>query len=216
METTDTVGLILRAVVGATMLAHGYNHWRGPGGIAGTERWFGGIGLRPPRMHALASVAVELAAGAALLIGLLTPLAAAAVVGTMVVAGLTAHRGNGFFVFKDGYEYVLVLAVVSVCLSALGPGKISLDHALGTVVDGPTGAAIAGLLGLIGGLALLATCWRPNREKAAATTEGQNAHPDSTRAGDLSQGEPSRRHQPGGVRNRHYTSTRLIRGKKRW
>jgi putative oxidoreductase len=122
-------------------------------------------------MHALASVAVELATGAALLAGLLTPLAAAGVVGTMLVAGLAAHRGNGFFVFKDGYEYVLLIAAVCVCLGALGPGKISLDHALGVVVDGPAGAAIAGLAGAAGGLALLAACWRPNKEKAKAAAD---------------------------------------------
>jgi putative oxidoreductase len=118
-------------------------------------------------VHALASVAVELAAGAALLAGLLTSLAAAGVVGTMVVAGLAAHRGNGFFVFKDGYEYVLVITAVCVCLGALGPGRVSLDHALGIVVDGPAGAAVAGLAGALGGLALLAACWRPNRAESA-------------------------------------------------
>ncbi|HEX2264314.1 MAG TPA: DoxX family membrane protein [Pseudonocardiaceae bacterium] len=38
----------------------------------------------------------ELAVGTALAIGLLIPLTAAFVVGTMVAAGVTAHRRNGF------------------------------------------------------------------------------------------------------------------------
>jgi putative oxidoreductase len=165
VEALDAVGLALRAVLGITMIAHGYNHWRGPGGLAGTARWFDGLGLRPARLHALASVLVEFASGGALLVGLLTPLAAGAIVGTMVVAGLAAHRRNGFFVFKEGYEYVLLIAVVCVCLAAAGPGSVSLDHALGIVQDGGTGAAIAAVAGLGGGLGLLAASWRPNREQ---------------------------------------------------
>lgn len=164
MEALDAVGLALRVVLGIIMIAHGYNHWRGPGGLAGTARWFDGLGLQPARLHALASVLVEFGAGGALLIGLLTPVAAGAIVGTMVVAGLAAHRGNGFFVFKEGYEYVLLIAVVCVCLAAAGPGRVSLDHALGIVLDGRAGAAIAVVAGLGGGLGLLAASWRPSRE----------------------------------------------------
>ena len=38
-------------------------------------------------------------------------------ISVMLVAGLLAHRENGFFVFRDGYEYVLVLAVACLALS---------------------------------------------------------------------------------------------------
>ena len=44
-------------------------------------------------------------------LGFLTPLGCAAIISVMLVAGLLAHRKNGFFVFKDGYEYVLLIAV---------------------------------------------------------------------------------------------------------
>ncbi|GEM_PF-4388555 len=47
---------------------------------------------------------------------------------------------------------------------------ISLDHVLGIVVDGPTGAAIAGPPGLIGGLAPLATCWRRGKKQDGETS----------------------------------------------
>jgi putative oxidoreductase len=40
-----TALLLVRVVVGVTMLAHRYNHWRGGGKIAGTGRWFAGLGL---------------------------------------------------------------------------------------------------------------------------------------------------------------------------
>jgi len=39
--------LLIRVAVGVTMVMHGYNHWRGGGKIAGTARWFSGLGPRP-------------------------------------------------------------------------------------------------------------------------------------------------------------------------
>jgi len=79
--------LLLRVVVGVTMMLHGYNHWRGGGKIAGTARWFSGLGLRYGVRQAWLSVVTELGAGFLLVIGLLTPLACAAVISVMLVAG---------------------------------------------------------------------------------------------------------------------------------
>ena len=78
-----------------------------------------------PVLQAWLSVLTEIAAGALLVLGLLTSFAAAAVISVMLVAGLLAHRTNGFFVFKEGYEYVLVLGVVAlsvVTFAAAPPG----------------------------------------------------------------------------------------------
>ncbi len=174
MESVDGAALLIRVVVGVTMVAHGYNHVWGGGGLAGTARWFGSLGMRPPKLHALLSGAGELAAGAALVLGLLTPLACAFIVGTMVVAGITAHRKNGFFVFRDGYEYVLVLAVTSAALALLGPGSLSVDRLAGLDEDlsGGVGLAIAAGAGVIGALALLAATWRPGAVEAAEEAAG--------------------------------------------
>lgn len=163
MSVADTAALLLRLAVGLTMMAHGYNHLWGGGGLAGTTRWFSSLGLRPPKLHAVLSGAGELAAGAALVIGLLTPLAAAFVVGTMVVAGVTTHRRHGFFVFKEGYEYVLMIAVVCAVIGLLGPGAVSVDHLLGLadVFDGVATLALTVALGVLGAAALLAAAWRP-------------------------------------------------------
>jgi putative oxidoreductase len=163
MTTVDIAALVLRLLVGLTMAAHGYNHVFGGGGLAGTTRWFASMGLRPAKVHAMLSGAGELACGLGLVVGLLTPLCAAFVVGTMTVAGIAVHRKNGFFVFKDGFEYVLVLAVACVVLGLLGPGVASVDHLLGldTTLDGGVGVAIAGGAGVLGAIGLLAACWRP-------------------------------------------------------
>ncbi|MEV5831654.1 DoxX family protein [Spirillospora sp. NPDC052242] len=163
--------LAVRLVVGATMIAHGYNHWRGGGRIAGTAGWFSGLGLRHGTLQAWLSVLTEIGAGALLILGLLTPLACAAIVSVMLVAGLLAHRSNGFFVFKDGYEYVLVLAVVCVALAALGPGTISVDAAADIEITGWAGGGIALGVGVAATAGLLAVFWRPEREPAAQPEE---------------------------------------------
>jgi putative oxidoreductase len=41
----------------------------------------------------------------------------------MTVAGLTDHRGKGFFIFKCGWEYVGFVGAVAVALAFLGPGR---------------------------------------------------------------------------------------------
>jgi putative oxidoreductase len=158
--------LLLRVVVGLTMIAHGTNHWRGGGRIEGTARWFSGLGLRYGRLQAWMSVVTEIGAGALLVLGLFTPLACAAVISVMLIAGVLAHRPNGFFVFKDGYEYVLVLSVVCLALATLGPGRFSVDSAAGITVTGWAGGGIALGVAVVATAGMLATFWRPQPKKA--------------------------------------------------
>jgi putative oxidoreductase len=165
MSGAATLALLLvRWTVGATMLLHGLNHWRGGGRIEGTARWFGGLGLRHGRLQAWMSVLTEIGAGLLLAAGLFTSLACAAVVSVMLIAGLLAHRRNGFFVFKDGYEYVLMLAVISLALAALGPGRWSVDAAAGIEVTGWAGAGIALGVAVASTTGMLAAFWRPRAE----------------------------------------------------
>jgi putative oxidoreductase len=167
--------LLVRVVVGFTMMAHGYNHWRGGGKIAGTARWFSGLGLRLGTLQAWMSVVTELGAGFLLIVGLLTPLACAAVISVMLIAALLAHRPNGFFVFKDGYEYVLVLSVVSLALATLGPGRFSLDNAFGSEITGWAGGGIALGVAVVATAGLLATFYRPQPQAAATADETATA-----------------------------------------
>jgi putative oxidoreductase len=157
----DTALLLVRATVGVTMMVHGYNHWRGGGKIAGTARWFSGLGLRCGTLQAWMSVITELGAGLLLLAGLATPLACAAVISVMLIAGLLEHRKNGFFVFRDGYEYVLALSVVSLVLATLGPGRASLDDATGIAVTGWAGGGIALGVAVVATAGMLVTFYRP-------------------------------------------------------
>ena len=159
--------LLLRIAVGVTMIAHGYNHIWGGGKIAGTGRWFESLGLRPGILHAWMASLVELGAGTMLILGLLTPLAAAGVVGVMMVAILTVHRFNGFFIFRpgEGWEYTGNLTMAGLALGAAGAGEWSLDKAIGFSVNGWVGLAIAAIGGIGGAVLLLAIFWRPPARK---------------------------------------------------
>ena len=180
LDAVNLVLLVLRCGIGAVMLAHGLNHIYGGGKIAGTAGWFESLGMRPGRVHAWLASLSEVAGGIALVLGLLTPLGGAAVVGVMLVAWITNHRGNGFFIFRpgEGWEYVMTLTLIGFALAVVGPGEWSLDEALDLNPDlmGVTGLLIA-LVGGAGGAALLlATSWRP--ERPTATPAQGDAAPD--------------------------------------
>lgn len=162
----DLVSALLRVSLGAVFIAHGWNHGFGGGGLAGTTGWFESIGLRPAKVHAAMSVYLEIAAGLALVVGLLVPLAAAAAIGVMVTAFVTVHRTNGFFIFKEGYEYVLVLVAALTATAILGAGEWSLDHLLDLDRSGWEYGAGALAAGVLGSLAMLAVCWRPPHREA--------------------------------------------------
>jgi putative oxidoreductase len=167
MIEVDIASVVLRLALAVTMVAHGWNHAFGGGGLAGTARWFDSIGIRPGRVHAFFATMTELGAGTLLAAGLLTPLCAGAVVGTMVVALVANHLKNGFFIFRpgEGYEYVLFITLASVALSALGGGRLSLDHAFGMddALEGWAGLCTAVSLGVGGAALLLTSSWRPRR-----------------------------------------------------
>jgi putative oxidoreductase len=163
--------LILRVIVGIVMLAHGYNHVFRGGKIEGTGRWFESLGMKPGKLHAWLASITELAVGPMLIFGFLTPLAAAGVVGVMLVALITNHLKNGFFIFRpgEGYEYVLTLACVGLSIGAIGAGEWSIDDAIDLDWTGWTGLAITAVAGIGGALLLLAVFWRPEKKDPAAT-----------------------------------------------
>ncbi|MGH8862749.1 MAG: DoxX family protein [Jatrophihabitantaceae bacterium] len=171
VEASDVALVVLRASLGIVFLAHGYNHIFGGGKITGTARWFDGLGMKPGILHAWFASLTELGAGALLIVGFLTPLACAGIVGTMLVALITNHLRNGFFIFRpgEGYEYVVTLTLTGIGLGGIGAGRISIDHAIGWFDPaGWIGLAIAAGAGVIGALGLLVMFWRPQQTASAA------------------------------------------------
>jgi putative oxidoreductase len=159
----DIAAFILRVALGVVMFAHGWNHTFRGGRLPGVARWFSSIGFRAPRLQAALASYTELAVGPMLVAGVLTPLAAAGVVGVMLVALVANHLKNGYFIFRpgEGYEYVLTLLLAALALGALGAGGWSVDEAIGLEVDGWAGLAVAAGFGGGLGLATLAGFWRP-------------------------------------------------------
>lgn len=164
----DLALLLFRCGLGAVMLAHGINHIWGGGKIAGTAGWFASMGMRPPLVQAWLASITEIGAGALLVVGLFTPVGGAGLVGTMAVAFVINHRGNGFFIFRpgEGWEYVMTLGLCGIAIGTLGAGGWSLDRAIGLDDDliGVPGLLLSGVLGVVGAVAVLVSCWRPDSE----------------------------------------------------
>src|SRR3954468_14161808 len=130
----DIALFVLRVVVGLFFAGHGAQKLFGSfggHGLAGTAGFFESLGMRPGRRHASAAGAAELGAGILLVLGLLTPLAAALVIAVMTVAILTVHLKAGPWASDGGYEYNATLIAIAFALAGAGPGEISLDDAIG-------------------------------------------------------------------------------------
>jgi putative oxidoreductase len=164
-SSVDAALLLARIALGSVFVAHGVNHIIGGGKIAGTARWFEGLGMRPGIVHAWTASLTEIGSGLLVIAGLLTPLGGAGIVGVMVVAWITNHLKNGFFIFRpgEGWEYVMVLTVLGVVIGTVGPGSWSVDghvQFLSKLLGWP-GFAISLGGGTVGAALLLALFWRP-------------------------------------------------------
>ena len=170
--------LLLRLTVGSLFIGHGTQKllgWFGGYGLDATAQGFEAMGMRPGRRNAIAAGATETGAGAALALGFATPLAASGLVATMLTAINRVHLKNGPWVTNGGYEYNLVMIAAVLALVEVGPGELSLDHALGTERSG-SGWALASLaMGVAGaaGAHLLAEATPPSQpDPAQATGDG--------------------------------------------
>lgn len=122
--------LIIRLVVGLLFVGHGAQKlfgWFGGYGLKGTGGWFESIGMKPGVTVALFAGLAELIGGILFVLGLLTPLAAIMIAGTMVMAIAKVHAQNGLWATSNGYEYNLTLIAVAIGIALIGPGKYALD-----------------------------------------------------------------------------------------
>jgi putative oxidoreductase len=150
-DAVDLGLLLLRVLVGVTFSLHGFQKlfgWFGGGGLTGTAGWFRSLGFGDGRVAALLAGTSEIAGGLGLALGLLTPLASAAVIGTMTVAALVNRAEHGFWSVDKGWELNGYLIAVAWALATTGPGAYSFDAALGLGLAGP----VPGLLALVAGV----------------------------------------------------------------
>ena len=130
--------LILRLTLAVVFFPHGAQKvlgWFGGYGFTGTMGFFTAkMGL--PYAVALLPVLTEFLAPFALVAGLCTRIAALAVAVEMVVAVLTVHLANGFFMNwfgtqkGEGFEYHLLVIGISLALLVHGAGRFSVDQAI--------------------------------------------------------------------------------------
>src|SRR5258708_39344416 len=93
------------------------------------------LGVAHPGLLGWMAALSEAGGGLFVLLGLLTPLAAALIISTMLVAIYTVHWKNGFFNGNRGYEFNLGLIALAVVLFLMGARLVSVDHLLGVAVS---------------------------------------------------------------------------------
>ena len=173
----DIAVMMLRSGLGMMIFVHGYNKAFRGGRLAGTGRWFQSMGMRPGKVHATLAAGTEMGVGVLLVVGLVTQIAAAGLIALMVVAFWTVHRDKGFMITGEGWEYVALIAVMSLVSAVLGPGRISLDAELEIAhrLDGWAGLGIALLLGVGAGAAQLLLFFRPPKPDPGAPAGAADA-----------------------------------------
>jgi len=124
----DQALAILRVVVGIVFMAHGYQKFfmMGVRGVAG---FFTSLGVPFPAIAAPFMSTLELAGGAALVVGIFARPIAFLLMCDVLGALFLVHLGNGFFVPR-GIELVMTLAAASLAIAVGGAGTLSADRAL--------------------------------------------------------------------------------------
>jgi putative oxidoreductase len=159
--TTDLGLLLLRVGLGVILLAHGSQNlfalFHGPG-INGFEDLLTRAGYAHAHLLAYLGSIAEVGAGAFLVLGLLTPLAGAAALGTTINAWFVADQaapGFRFFVSAQGQELEMLLVLLAAVVVLLGPGRFSLDRRRGWA----TRPLLSSWLGLVLGVAAGLLVW---------------------------------------------------------
>lgn len=149
--------LIVRVAIGLLFMGHGLGKlfgWFGQGGVDGTGAFFEQVGYKPGETLAVMTGIVELGAGILLVLGLLVPLAAAAIIGDMINASWVKSEA-GFWIADEGYEYELVLIVLAVALAVTGPGVYAVDGNREWFRNRTGGVAVAVILGVVSGVIMM-------------------------------------------------------------
>jgi putative oxidoreductase len=111
-------------------------------GLEGTAGFFENVvGLRPGMRHARLAGAAEVAAGAMLTVGALTPVASTLISSMMVTAIRKVHGQNGPWAVENGWELNAIIIAGATAVADSGPGPLSVDSALAPRFKGPLVAA---------------------------------------------------------------------------
>ena len=135
--------VVVRLIIGAMMFVHGVDKLTG--GPAGFGEFLGSLGLPAPLALAWAVTLLELVGGAMLIVGLLTRLVAGLMVLELIGAIVLVTGSRGLIGAEAvGYERDLAYIAGLFVMLLLGPGRPSVDHAVGLEKTTPTVAGDAG------------------------------------------------------------------------
>jgi putative oxidoreductase len=154
--TQDLGLLLLRVAVGAILVAHGLQKAFGFGGGQGLESFknsLSDMGYQHADVLTYVAAGTQLAAGVLLVLGLFTPLAAAAALAYLInglAANVAAQHAAGYigFFLPNGNEYQILLAVALVAIILVGPGRYGFDAGRGWARRPFLGSFAALLLGI--------------------------------------------------------------------
>ena len=164
---------LARVTIGGLFVGHGTQKlfgWFGGPGMDGTSGMMDKLELRPARQNALAAGISETAGGALLAAGALMPVAAAMMTGTMTTAIRKVHFEKGLWNTGGGYEFNLALIAAAIALVDSGPGRPSVDEALGIELKGSGWALAALAAGVAGSAAVIEAGRRMPAEEAKPAT----------------------------------------------
>jgi putative oxidoreductase len=130
----NLAALVLRLALGGLMAGHGaqklFGKFEGPG-LEGTSGFMEMLGLKPGRPWAVLAGASEFGGGVLTALGLLNPVGPLGIIGAMSMASVTAHGGKPIWVTEGGAELPVTNIAGATAIMLGGPGKYSLDRALG-------------------------------------------------------------------------------------
>ncbi|MEU7726737.1 DoxX family membrane protein [Streptomyces sp. NPDC040724] len=155
--THDIGLLVLRLVVGLSMVGHGTMKlfgWFGGPGLDATGKGFTMAGYPAGDAMAVIAALSETLGGLGLALGLLTPLAGAALIGIFI--NVLDVRGLSDYFPPKGVELEVLLFAGALTLTLTGPGRFSVDHYLPVLRESrPRYAWFGVLLGVVAGLIVL-------------------------------------------------------------
>jgi putative oxidoreductase len=117
--------LLLRLVLAAPMILHGYQKVVPHGALDHYAHYVVGLGL--PYWLGYVSAYVEFVGGILVVLGLLTRFTAALIAINMLVAVFTVGIHQGFGI----YHYEFTLAAIAIMLMLYGAGAMALDRKIG-------------------------------------------------------------------------------------
>ena len=157
----DAQGKVTALTGHIVLVGHGlqkaFGWWDGPG-FGGFEKSLTDMGFQHANILTYVATGGQLAAGVLLILGLFTPLAAAAALAYLVngvlAEAVAAHEQARLSSFlTDGHEYKIMLVCTVAAIILIGPGRYGFDAGRGWARRPFVGSFVALLVGIGAGIA---------------------------------------------------------------